>query len=185
MAESSDEEEYDNQDISPSTTSVHITALDGLVNVNSIFTFAIFVGFSLASRGQKSLENPTDCTAGNDAPRDLLVCEVVAFSFFLLSSLVAQGLKIAITVINIKDVDNSRRAHMNLKLLKFGMLGCAVGTVMGCVFLVLSIVIVVEIRLGLLSCRGESAVSATTSMILLSSTALLGYVYAYRFAFIK
>ncbi|CAA2946339.1 glutamate receptor -like [Olea europaea subsp. europaea] len=28
-------------------TSVHVTALDGIVNVNSLFTMAIFFGFSL------------------------------------------------------------------------------------------------------------------------------------------
>ncbi|KAM1987436.1 hypothetical protein ACFX15_034695 [Malus domestica] len=41
---------------SSSTTSVHVTALDGLVNVNSLFTIAVFVGLSLATPGPHQSE---------------------------------------------------------------------------------------------------------------------------------
>ncbi|KAJ7009139.1 hypothetical protein NC653_007699 [Populus alba x Populus x berolinensis] len=64
--------------VSSSTTSVHVTALDGIVNVNSLFTVAVFVGIDMA--------------------KNLLVFEVVSFSFFLFSSLVAQGLKLGLEV---------------------------------------------------------------------------------------
>jgi len=37
--------------LSANTTSVHVTALDGVVNVNSLFTVAVFVGLSLATPG--------------------------------------------------------------------------------------------------------------------------------------
>ena len=99
---------------SSSTTSVHVTALDGLVNVNSFFTIAVFVGLSLTTPGQQSLENRA-CDAGIDVAKKLLVFEVVSFSFFLFSSLVAQGLKLAINLQNSKDVDEVLKAHINLK----------------------------------------------------------------------
>ncbi|EOX93717.1 Uncharacterized protein TCM_002644 isoform 2 [Theobroma cacao] len=137
---------------SSSTTSVHVTALDGLVNVNSLFTIAVFVGLSLTTPGQHSLENRAPCDADIDVAKKLLVFEVVSFSFFLFSSLVAQGLKLAINLLNSKDVDEAFRAHINLKVLRFGMMGSAVGSVMGCLFLMLSMVNVIEIRLGMLSC---------------------------------
>ncbi|KAL1162223.1 hypothetical protein V6Z11_A07G187900 [Gossypium hirsutum] len=117
---------------SSSTTSVHVTALDGLVNVNSLFTIAVFVGLSLTTPGQHSLENRAPCDAGIDVAKKLLVFEVVSFSFFLFSSLVAQGLKLAINLLNSKDVDEAIRAHINLKVLRLGMMGSAVGSVMGC-----------------------------------------------------
>lgn len=158
---------------SASTTSVQVTALDGLVNVNSLFTIAVFVGLSLTTPNQRSLENKSTCDAGVDVAKKLLVFEVVSFSFFLFSSLVAQGLKLAINLINSKDVDDAFKAHINIKVLRFGMLGSAIGSVMGCLFLMLSMVNVIEIRLGLLSCGSKSASHAVTAMVMMVSSALL------------
>ncbi|KAJ9176693.1 hypothetical protein P3X46_011977 [Hevea brasiliensis] len=166
------------------TTSVHVTALDGLVNVNSLFTIAVFVGLSLTTPGQRSLENRSACDAGIDVAKKLLVFEVVSFSFFLFSSLIAQGLKLAINLLNSKDVDEAFRAHINLKVLRFGMMGSAVGSVMGCIFLVLSMVNVIQIRLGMLSCGSKSAVHAVTALVLLVSSALLIYISTAFYAFL-
>ncbi|KAL8525943.1 hypothetical protein ACS0TY_015242 [Phlomoides rotata] len=157
---------------SSSTTSVHVTALDGLVNVNSLFTIAVFVGLSLTTPGQRSLENRSACDAGVDVAKKLLVFEVVSFSFFLFSSLVAQGLKLAINLLNSKDVDEIFRAHINLKVLRFGMLASAIGSVMGCLFLMLSMVNVIEIRLGMLSCGSKSTVHSVTALIVLVGESL-------------
>ncbi|KAI3856239.1 hypothetical protein MKW92_001403 [Papaver armeniacum] len=130
-----------------STTSVHVTALDGLVNVNSLFTIAVFVGLSLTTPGQHSLENKDICDAGIDV-------------LLSLSSLIAQGLKLAINLLNSEYVDEALRAHINIKVLRFEMLGSAIGSVMGCIFLMLSMVNVIEIRLGFLSCGSKAAVRA-------------------------
>ncbi|KAF6160212.1 hypothetical protein GIB67_016648 [Kingdonia uniflora] len=166
-----------------SSTSVHVTALDGLVNVNSLFTIAVFVGLSLTTPGQHSLQLKGICDADINVARRLLVFEVVSFSFFLFSSLVAQGLKLAINLINSNDTDEAFRAHINLKVLRFGMLGSAIGSVMGCVFLMLSMVSVIEIRLGLLSCGSESAVRAVAALVTLVSSALLVYISTVFYAF--
>ncbi|KAM1346027.1 hypothetical protein FF1_035336 [Malus domestica] len=106
---------------SSSTTSVHVTALDGLVNVNSLFTIAVFVGLSLATPGQRSVENRTSCDAGIDVAKKLL----------------------------------------------------AFGSVMGCMFLMLSMVNVIQIRLGMLSYGSKSAVHAVAALVVLVTTALL------------
>lgn len=169
---------------SAATTSVHVTALDGLVNVNSLFTIAVFVGLSLTTPGQKSLEDRTACDAGIEVVRKLLVFEVVSFSFFLFSSLVAQGLKLAINLLNSKDVDEAFKAHINPKVLRLGMLGSAVGSVMGCLFLMLSMVNVIEIRLGMLSCGSKSAIHAVTALIILVTSALVVYISTAVYAFL-
>ncbi|KAM7271065.1 hypothetical protein ACFE04_030279 [Oxalis oulophora] len=168
---------------SASTTSVHVTALDGLVNVNSLFTIAVFVGLSLTTPNQHSLENRSDCDADIETAKKLLVFEVVSFSFFLFSSLVAQGLKLAINLLNSKDVNEAFRAHINLKVLRFGMMGSAVGSVMGCLFLMLSMVNVIQIRLGLLSCGSKSAVHAVAALVVLVSSALLVYISTAIYSF--
>ncbi|XP_059660005.1 uncharacterized protein LOC132306582 [Cornus florida] len=169
---------------SSSTTSVHVTALDGLVNVNSLFTIAVFVGLSLTTPGQRSLEDRVDCDADVTVARKLLVFEVVSFSFFLFSSLVAQGLKLAINLLNSKDVDEAFRAHINLKALRFGMLASAFGSVMGCVFLMLSMVNVIEIRLGMLSCGSKSTIHAVAALVILVTSALLVYISTAIYAFL-
>ncbi|XP_039034834.1 uncharacterized protein LOC120171112 [Hibiscus syriacus] len=161
---------------SSSTTSVHVTALDGLVNVNSLFTIAVFVGLSLTTPGQHSLENRAPCDADIEVAKKLLVFEVVSFSFFLFSSLVAQGLKLAINLLNSKDVDEAFRAHINLRVLRFGMMGSAFGSVVGCLFLMLSMVNVIQNRLGMLSCGSKSSVHAVATLVILVSSALLVYI---------
>nr|CAD1843574.1 unnamed protein product [Ananas comosus var. bracteatus] len=132
------------------TTSIHVTALDGVVNVNSLFTVAVFVGLSLT--GPPSPGQGGGCSAGADVARNLLAFEVVSFSFFLFSSLVAQGLKLALNLINANDPHDAFRARIDARLLRLGMLASAGGSVLGCVFLLLSMVDVIQIRLGLLSC---------------------------------
>lgn len=166
------------------TTSVHVTALDGLVNVNSLSTIAVFVGLSLTTPGQKSLEDRTACDVGIDIVKKLLVFEVVSFSFFLFSSLVAQGLKLAINLLNSKDVDEAFRAHINLKVLRLGMMASAVGSVMGCLFLMLSIVNVIQIRLGMLSCGSKSAIHAVSALLVLVTSALVVYISTAIYAFL-
>jgi hypothetical protein len=164
---------------------VHVTALDGLVNVNSLFTVAAFVGLSLTIPNQRSLANNSACDAGVDMARNLLVFEVVSFSFFLFSSLVAQGLKLAINLLNSKDVDEAFRAHINLKVLRLGMMGSAVGSVMGCLFLMLSMINVIQIRLGLLSCGSKSAIHAVAALVILVSSALLVYISTAFYSFMQ
>ncbi|KAI4374430.1 hypothetical protein MLD38_012426 [Melastoma candidum] len=167
------------------TTSVHVTALDGLVNVNSLFTIAVFVGLSLTTPGQHSLENPGGCDAGIDVVKRLLVFEVVSFSFFLFSSLVAQGLKLAINLLNSNDVDEAFRARISIRVLRLGMLGSAIGSVMGCLFLMLSMVCVIEIRLGTLSCGSKSAIDAVAALVVLVSSALLVYISTAVYSFLQ
>jgi hypothetical protein len=162
-----------------------VTALDGLVNVNSLFTIAVFVGLSLTTPNQRSLENKSACDAGIDVARKLLVFEVVSFSFFLFSSLIAQGLKLAINLLNSKDVDEAFRAHINLKVLRLGMMASAVGSVMGCLFLMLSMINVIQIRLGMLSCGSKSAVHAVAALVILVSSALLVYISTAIYSFMQ
>lgn len=115
----------------------------------------------------------------------LFLClQVVSFSFFLFSSLVAQGLKLAINLLNSKDVEEAVRAHINIKVLRFGMMGSAIGSVMGCLFLMLSMVSVIEIRLGVLSCGSKPAVHAVIALVVGVSSALLVYISTTVYAFL-
>ncbi|KAM7527174.1 hypothetical protein LguiB_030584 [Lonicera macranthoides] len=63
------------------------------------------------------------------------------------------------------------------------LLGTAIGSVLGCVFLMLSMVLVVEVKLGKLACGGD-AVWAAIMLIVLVTTALVGYVSTTIYAFL-
>ncbi|KAH7836929.1 hypothetical protein Vadar_007534 [Vaccinium darrowii] len=160
----------------PKTTSIKVTALDGIVQVNSIFTFAVFTGLAFATPDQRSLQKSSSCDAGLASAKSLIVFEVFAFSFFLFSSLVSQGLKLHMNLKNSNDHDEPSRADINIHLLKAGMFASAIGSVMGCLFLMLSMVNLIQIRLGTVSCGSFSTVFSLVALIILGASALIVYI---------
>ncbi|CAA2995487.1 uncharacterized protein LOC111371194 [Olea europaea subsp. europaea] len=158
-----------------SKTSVHVTALDGIVNVNSLFTMAIFIGFSLTVPAAGSAGNDPSCIASVKQVRRLIVFEVISFSFFLFSSLIAQSLKLAINLLNSLDATDPHKADIDSSFHKYALFGSAIGSVLGCVFLMLSIVDFVQVKLGVLSCGGEPVYAVVTLVVSVGS-ALLIYI---------
>ena len=75
------------------------------------------------------------------------------------------------------------KAQINCRVLTFGMVGTAIGSVLGCVFLIRSMVLVVEVKLGILACGGD-VVWAAITLIILVTTALVGYVSTTIYAFL-
>ncbi|KAF3794567.1 hypothetical protein EJ110_NYTH07126 [Nymphaea thermarum] len=160
------------------TTNIHVTALDGLVNVNSLFTIAVFLGLSLANPGQKSLQRRAGCDASEEAGRQLVLCEVLSFSAFLFSSLIAQGLKLALR----RSGRASSRRH-RYRLLRAGLVLSAAGSFLGCATLTISMVLLVEIKLGVLSCRGWHSVVAIVALVTLVPIGALAYISTFWHAF--
>ncbi|CAF2090802.1 hypothetical protein BRARA_F03471 [Brassica rapa] len=168
-----------------STTSVHVSALDGIVNANSLFTVAVFVGITFDQPRDLNLADRTECNAGRDVERDLVVFEVISFAFFLFSSLVAQGLKLTINLLNSKETDEVFKANINSDLLRLGVVGAAGGSILGCVFLLLSMVEVIQLRLGLLSCGTSLVIHTVLALVVLVSSALSVYIFTVFYSFRK
>ncbi|KHN44781.1 Aldehyde dehydrogenase family 2 member B4, mitochondrial [Glycine soja] len=122
------------------------------------------------------LENHSFCDVGVDVAKKLLVFKVVSFSFFLLSSLVAHRLKLALNLLNNKDVDEAFRAHINLKA-RHGWLHHWLHHGLP---LVLSMVSVIEIRLRMLSCGSKAVGHAVAVMVVLFSSALVVNLFLYK-----
>ncbi|KAJ3679804.1 hypothetical protein LUZ60_016082 [Juncus effusus] len=175
--ESDNEQKDDSGTNEIGTTSIHVMALDEVVSANSLFTAAVFVGLSLTSPSQLQNNSLSSCNAGPDIVRNVIVFEVASFSCFLFSSLVAQGLKLGINLINSNDREEAFKARVNTSILKTGLIGSAIGSILGCVFLLLSMVYVIQIKLGLVSCGGEAAVRAVTSLVVLVGSSLVLYVW--------
>ncbi|KAI3461788.1 hypothetical protein Pfo_018451 [Paulownia fortunei] len=167
--------------IRKSKTSIHVTALDGIVNVNSLFTVAIFIGFSLSAPAASGTGQHPSCNASNETVRRLIVYEVVSFSWFLFSSLIAQSLKLVINLLNNLDPNDPHKADIDRRVLKIGLLGSALGSFMGCVFLMLSIANFVQVKLGVFSCGGKPVWSVVTLGLCVGS-ALLVYFIASLYA---
>lgn len=148
----------------------HFKALDDLVSVNNLFTMAVFVGLSMATRDQKSLETQEVCQADIGYAKMLLLYEVVAFACFLLSSLVAKVVKLHLTI----DGDYFLSKHFDMK--DFMLIIAASSSVAGIVFLTLSVVNIIQIRIGLLSCGSKVAWQAVCGLSAIVGVGLIIYV---------
>ncbi|XVF47343.1 hypothetical protein PTKIN_Ptkin03bG0101500 [Pterospermum kingtungense] len=137
------------------------------------------MGLSLTTPGKHSLNNHTTCNARIDMDKKLVVFKVASFRFFLLP----WCLKLAINLLNNKDIDEAFRAYFSLKTLRCGMIGSTVGSVMGCLYLVLSMVNVIEIQLRRLSFGSKSVVQEVKVMVILVSSALFVYISTIVYSF--
>ncbi|CAD6220538.1 unnamed protein product [Miscanthus lutarioriparius] len=187
-------------------TSIHITALDGIVNVNSLFTLATFLGLAwrpssdgpgLADGADPRTGNP--CAAGDRAESDLVSFHVLAFACFLFSSLVALCLKQLVRTYpgHRRAASSSaavgagvvlgRTARINRAALRVGILASAVGSVAGCGFLMMALVNVVQVKLGRLGCGagGAAAWAAVVPLVTLVPSAMLIYIGIVFYAFTR
>ncbi|TXG68274.1 hypothetical protein EZV62_003209 [Acer yangbiense] len=176
---------------------VHQKALDDLVNVNSLFTIAVFVGLAYANPSQRSLENRPECDPDTGLGKRLIIYEVNSFACFLFSSLVAKAIKV---LLNIRKKEQTRDCpdrqpdrlleRLCKKILlsdswKRISLGLAVlASFAGIVLLTLSIVFVIQIRVGKLTCGSDHAMQAVAPLCAVVFTALLFYVPSMAYAVI-
>ncbi|XP_042029297.1 uncharacterized protein LOC121776204 [Salvia splendens] len=183
-----------------SATSIHISALDGIVNVNSLFTLAVFIGLAWnPTDPSNSLIDPAaGCYASPKIAEDLVAFHVYSFSCFLFSSLVALGLKQATRLVrpgpHHRHNDEHRHfwdfdlARVNKTALRVGYVVSAVGSVAGSVFLMLALVNVVQIKLGVLGCGdggGGHAYAAVVPLVTFVPAGLLIYVCFVFYAFTR
>ncbi|KAL2227470.1 uncharacterized protein LOC105160934 [Sesamum indicum] len=177
-------------------TSIHITALDGIVNVNSLFTLAVFIGLAWnPTDPSNSLIDPIQqpgCSPGPKVAEDLVAFHVYSFSCFLFSSLVALGLKQALRLSRGAAHYSNRAlwvfdlAHVNQTALRVGYVVSAVGSVCGSVFLMLALVNVVQIKLGMLGCGGNGhGYGAVVPLLILVPSGLFIYVCTVFYAFTR
>ncbi|KAI9165728.1 hypothetical protein LWI28_019461 [Acer negundo] len=164
---------------------VHLKALDDLVNVNSLFTIAVFIGMSVASPNQHSLEIRQECDAGPLFSKRLILYEIVSFACFLLSSLSAKSLKVLINLKKIKRkikrIPKLDRFFKDVLLSEFwgrALLALSiVASFVGIVLLTMSMANVIQIKVGKLSCGSEYAqrsVITITGALNLSNTGITG-----------
>ncbi|KAH6762721.1 maternal effect embryo arrest 60 [Perilla frutescens var. hirtella] len=179
-----------------SATSIHLTALDGIVNVNSLFTLAVFIGLTWnptdPSNSLIDSTQPSACSPGPNVAEDLVAFHVYSFSCFLFSSLVALGLKQATRLARGSHHDEHRvfwafdLAHANRTALRVGYVVSAVGSVCGSVFLMLALVNVVQIKLGVLGCGGSRhGYAAVVPLVMFVPAGLLIYVCTVFYAFTR
>ncbi|XP_030451026.1 uncharacterized protein LOC115673101 [Syzygium oleosum] len=168
-------------------TSIQVTALDGVVNVNSIFTLAVFVGLAWNPWDpNNTLNTDPRCAPGASVKRDLVAFHVYSFSSFLFSSLVALTLKQAIRITRSPSYHPAELiARINRNLLRVGMLASGVGSVCGSVFLMLALVNVVQIKLGTLACGSTHSFAAVVPLLIFVPLGLFVYVCIVLYAFTR
>lgn len=176
-------------------TAIHIMALDGIFNVNSLFTFALFLGLSwYPPNDPASTLVGGACVAGSAIEEDLVAFHVYSFSSFLFSSLIALALKQAIKIskhgreVRIgggHEVLSVTTGHLNTATLRAGILVSALGSVFGCGFLMMALVDLVQIKLGVLGCGSWYTFAAIGPLVILVPLALGIYVFLVLHAFTR
>ena len=179
------------------TIRIHIMALDGIVNVNSLFSIALFIGltwYPTTDLNSMLLASDKACAAGADAAEGLIAFHVYSFSSFLFSSLIALALKQAIKISTSGDRGNggshselfgASMGHVNRVGLRVGTLVSAFGSVFGCGFLMMALVDLVQIKLGRLSCGDLHTFAAIGPLVTLVPSALVIYVFLVLHAFTR
>uniref|UniRef100_A0A7N0TH87 Maternal effect embryo arrest 60 n=1 Tax=Kalanchoe fedtschenkoi TaxID=63787 RepID=A0A7N0TH87_KALFE len=172
---------------SGSGTSIHVTALDAIINVNSLFTLAVFLGLAWnPSDPSNSLVSDQSCVASASYAEDVVSFHVYSFSSFLFSSLIALALKQAVRIVRNPGFPYAELlAHVNKSALRVGMLISGVGSVCGCAFLMMALVNVVQVKLGTLACGSSHSFAAVVPLVILVPSALLVYVSVVLYAFTR
>lgn len=75
--------------------------------------------------------------------------------------------------------------HVDLRMLRFGILGSALGSVFGCVFLTMALVDWVQIKLGILTCWDSYTLAAAIPLVTLIPFALVIYIFIVLHAFTR
>ncbi|KAK1548791.1 hypothetical protein Q3G72_008321 [Acer saccharum] len=170
---------------------VHQKALDDLVNVNSLFTVAVFIGLAFANPSQRSLENRPKCDPDLGLEKRLVIYEVNSFACFLFSSLVAKAIKV---LLNIRKEKVRTKDHIFIpdRLYKKILLSetwntlslalSVLASLAGVVLLTLSMVNVIQIRVGKLTCGSDHAILAVVPLCAIVFAALLFYVPSMTYA---
>ncbi|XP_068669332.1 uncharacterized protein [Aristolochia californica] len=171
------------------STSIHITALDGIVNVNSLFTLGVFIGLAWnpVDPNNNLVDNPA-CLAHRFHAENLVTFHVFSFGCFLFSSLLAlalkQGFRLSQRVTHPSALDVIP-AYVNKTLLRAVLLICAIGSVSGSLFLVLALVNLAQIKLGTLSCGSPLTFGAVVPLLIFVPAGLLIYTGVVLYAFTR
>lgn len=175
---------------------VHVKALEGIVSANTFLTVAVFIGITGTITPSPSI--PSRCVAGDDIARNFFLFEILSFGFYLLSSLVAQGMKLAITLLAADDffgdgdqkpppsddceemptwraAEPRERRRAVLRITQPMMMVAAGCSILGTFFLLLSMVDAIQLKFGLISCGIPLAVGATFALSALVVGGLLFY----------
>lgn len=79
---------------------------------------------------------------------------------------------------NGRDKENSKFAEVNHTFLRLGILASAIGSILGAIFLIVSMVVLIEIRLGALTCGNPWAVKTTVPFVILGVSGCAIFIVA-------
>ncbi|KAL3752543.1 hypothetical protein ACJRO7_000019 [Eucalyptus globulus] len=165
---------------------VYQKSLDDLVSVNSLFTVAVFVGLAFASDKQQNIEGNKECEAGVHVARRLVRNEVISFAFYLFSSLVAKSLKTHLFTYLISPITYDEINDTYSKVLRGSLFVLSTSTsIIGGLFLLYSIIDIIQLRLGKVSCKGTQTLHTVGVLIGVNIFALLIYLPFVILAIIK
>ncbi|KAL7201206.1 hypothetical protein ACSBR1_033000 [Camellia fascicularis] len=112
-------------------------AVDDLVNVNKLFTLAVFLGLALATAEQHNWDNRTECDKGTIVAKRLILFEVLSFTCFISSTVVVMAIKL---YLNIYRGGRKLKHKIREMMIRLGKLSCRGSKSLGAAVSVISIV---------------------------------------------
>ncbi|WJZ95617.1 hypothetical protein VitviT2T_014373 [Vitis vinifera] len=123
--------------------SIYKEGLDDIININTLFTSAVFIGLSF-SNTTETLESREECKPDTGIAKRLVIFEVLSFSFFLLSTLLAKTLKLHLYIIKNKNNSNFLLMTRRLMLVTAAVVTVAYAFVLDTISMGDSICVVLE-----------------------------------------
>ncbi|KAF8673224.1 hypothetical protein HU200_048776 [Digitaria exilis] len=174
---------------------LHREVLGGIVTANGFFTGAVFLSITGTITPRSGI--PSNCTAGDDITLKLFLFQICSLGFYLLSSLIATATKLVIVYLEKDSVAGENITYMpnsssGMPLTTEGpwsqehhqwwsssrpLMVSSVGfSAVGSFFMLLSMVNMVQIKLGLLSCGSTLVVITVLVLAVLILAGLVVYL---------
>lgn len=156
-------------DIIQQETNLDNAAIDSILNLNSFFTVAIFIGISSNSSTPQlapGIDSAQCHPVSTSVPQLVLLLEVLAFGCLLTSTLFAVGLKVMINLnTNRPSGVPQVKEELGRGIFKVAMLVSVMGLIAGMILLVLSMVYYVEVYAGPFHCSPWAAKSIVSLVV--------------------
>ncbi|KAK2633116.1 hypothetical protein EUGRSUZ_L00549, partial [Eucalyptus grandis] len=135
---------------------------------------------------QQNLAGDGKCEAGVHVGRRLVKNEVISFAFYLFSSLVAKSLKTQLFIYLITSPSYDKITHWSSKAMRGSFFFLSTATsIIGGVLLLYSMVDMIQLRLGKVTCKGIETLNAVGVLIGVNLFALLIYIPFVAHAIVK
>lgn len=149
-------------------------SFDNIARVNTYVIFLAFMGTSISSVSEQSLSNNDACDAPLEMSRNVITLGAISFGLFIISHVLA----VPIAKDFLKGGRGSRYPPKEKMIgIKVHFLVSVITSMIGLIFISLSVVDFLQIRLGLRSCGAKETILATWMVFTATGIVLIRWLF--------